>query len=465
MSSEQADELLTKTGGRPASGGVIPGRYSLSVGMPPTKPPEGWDWVPLSKIARLESGHTPSRKRPEYWGGDVPWIGIRDATGNHGTTIFDTQQHTNDLGIRNSSARVLPANTVCLSRTASVGYVVVMGRPMATSQDFVNWVCFDAIDYRFLKYILLSEHESMLRFASGTTHQTIYFPEAKAFHVCIPALESQKNIVAILQSLDDRIALLRETNATLEAIAQALFKSWFVDFDPVRAKMEGRVPDGMDEATAALFPDGLEETELGRRPKGWDVVSLATLMDIAGGMQPPADEFIGRMQDGYVRLIQIRDYETDSHLTYVPLTSKLRVTSREDVMIARYGASVGRICWGLEGAYNVALVRVVCDTHVREFLRTYLMSNVFQSRLDAVSGRSAQAGFNKSDIASFRLVSPTEQLLEIYHDAVWPMRETILHNRQQVTTLSTLRDTLLPRLISGQLRLPEAAVKIEAIAA
>src|SRR5207247_5267170 len=131
----------------------------------------------------LETGHSPRRKKPEYWVGDIPWIGIKDATENYGRVIMDTYQHTNELGIANSSARLLPRNTVCLSRTASVGYVVVMGQPMATSQDFVNWVCSNDLDWRFLKYVLVAEKDSFLRFAHGTTHQTIYFPEVKAFHI------------------------------------------------------------------------------------------------------------------------------------------------------------------------------------------------------------------------------------------------------------------------------------------
>jgi type I restriction enzyme S subunit len=139
--ADAIDIRETQTGGRPATLGVIPGRYALSVGKPAVKPPDGWAWTPLSELARLESGHTPSRKLAEYWEGDIPWIGIRDATENHGRTIYDTKQHTTVAGIENSSARILPENTVCLSRTASVGYVVVMGRAMATSQDFVNWVC------------------------------------------------------------------------------------------------------------------------------------------------------------------------------------------------------------------------------------------------------------------------------------------------------------------------------------
>jgi restriction endonuclease S subunit len=278
MSSERL--LDSKTGGRAATTGMIPGDFAIAVGNPGTPLADGWAWTLLMDVARLETGHTPSRQHPEYWGGEVPWIGIRDATGNHGQKIFETAQYTNELGIRNSSARILPSNTVCLSRTASVGYVVVMGVPMATSQDFVNWVCGPKLDYRFLKYVLLGERNSFLRFASGTTHQTIYFPEVKAFYVAMPDIGIQRSIADVLSALDDRIALLRETNATLEAIAQALFKSWFVDFNPVRAKMEGRVPEGMDEATAALFPDALVESELGLVPKGWRVGTLADLSDL-----------------------------------------------------------------------------------------------------------------------------------------------------------------------------------------
>ena len=234
-----ASRAETRTGGRPATTGTIGGNLALSVGMSDKPAPEGWRWTRLTDVARLETGHTPSRKRPEYWEGEIPWIGIKDATGNHGRKIHDTIQHTNQLGIAKSSARILPENTVCLSRTASVGYVVVMGRPMATSQDFVNWVCSENLDSQFLKYVLLGERSAFLRFASGTTHQTIYFPEVKAFHVCLPPILEQRAIAHILGTLDDKIELNRRMNETLEAMARALFKDWFVDFGPTRAKDRG----------------------------------------------------------------------------------------------------------------------------------------------------------------------------------------------------------------------------------
>jgi type I restriction enzyme S subunit len=216
----------TETGGREATTRVIPGEHALSVGMPSTPAPLGWKWSPLTSLARLESGHTPSRKHPEYWDGTTPWVSLIDAKQNHGRRIQDTIEHTNDLGIANSSARVLPRNTVCLSRTASVGYVVVLDRPMATSQDFVNWVCSEDLDPDFLKYLFLAEGRALLKFASGAVHQTIYFPEAKAFHVCHPRVPEQRRIVEKLDALREETRkldlLYRQKLSALEELDKSL---------------------------------------------------------------------------------------------------------------------------------------------------------------------------------------------------------------------------------------------------
>lgn len=225
-------ELVTKTGGRKATLRHIPGKLSLAVGMSRAGARRGWRWSALTDLARLESGHTPSRKHPEYWGGSVPWIGIQDARENHGQRIADTIQTTNELGIANSSARVIPQNTVCLSRTASVGYVVVMGRPMATSQDFVNWVCSEKLNPDFLKYLILAEgREGLLRYASGSVHQTIYFPEAKAFHICYPGTDEQDRIVQQCDALATKTlrltSLYKRKLDALEALKNSLLHQAF----------------------------------------------------------------------------------------------------------------------------------------------------------------------------------------------------------------------------------------------
>jgi type I restriction enzyme S subunit len=238
----------TETGGRQATTRHIPPKLALAVGMPTDPAPEGWQWAPLTSLARLESGHTPSRRHPEYWGGDIPWIGIGDAKANDGQRIDDTLEKTNELGIENSSARVLPENTVCLSRTASVGYVVVMGRPMATSQDFVNWVCTKQLDHNFLKYLFIAEADGLLRFASGAVHQTIYFPEVKAFHICYPPLTEQRRIVRILDDGLEVIAAAKcNTKRSLQN-ARALFESRLQFVFTQRG--EGRVEKRLSEVCA-----------------------------------------------------------------------------------------------------------------------------------------------------------------------------------------------------------------------
>ena len=240
---------LTRTGGREATTRHIPPKLALSVSMPSTPAPRGWKWSALSDLARLESGHTPSRNHPEYWGGDVPWISISDARAHDGDRIDDTEEKTNELGLANSSARLLPSNTVCLSRTASVGYVVVMGRPMATSQDFVNWICSEELDYNFLKYLFIAEDEGLLRFASGSVHQTIYFPEVKAFHICHPSLPEQQRIVGVL---DEAFAGLATAQAHAEKNlqnARELFDSYLEAVFAQRG--EGWAEKTMEEVAAS----------------------------------------------------------------------------------------------------------------------------------------------------------------------------------------------------------------------
>ena len=136
-------------------------------------------------------------------------------------------------------------------------------------------------DIRFTYYLLKTL--GLEKMNSDSAVPGLNRDNAHAVEIIVPSLLEQKEIAKALGTLDDRITLLRETNATLEAIAQALFKSWFVDFEPVRAKMEGRAPEGMDEATAALFPDGFEESALGLVPRGWRVTELTDMFDYKEG--------------------------------------------------------------------------------------------------------------------------------------------------------------------------------------
>src|SRR5207248_6591643 len=136
---------------------------------------------------------------------------------HHGRVIDNTLQHTNEEGLKNSAARLLPTGTVCVSRTASVGYVVTMGRPMATSQDFVNWVPTEAVTSKWLTLLFATDREVLRRFGKGSVHKTIYFPEWLATHVGLPPLVEQQRIVA---EVDNRLSVIDAVESNLKNTLQ-----------------------------------------------------------------------------------------------------------------------------------------------------------------------------------------------------------------------------------------------------
>lgn len=177
--------------------------------------PIGWERLSLLDVSRLESGHTPSRRRPEWWGGDVPWLALPDIRKLHGKYAYETTENTNDAGLANSSARLLPVGTVCLSRTASVGFTTILGKPMATSQDFCNWICDrEKLDPEFLMYAFMASQEAIRELGSGAVHKTIYMPTIQSFHICAPRIEEQQRIACTLR---DRLAAAEALTAGLKA--------------------------------------------------------------------------------------------------------------------------------------------------------------------------------------------------------------------------------------------------------
>jgi type I restriction enzyme, S subunit len=219
-----AHELIAQTTAPPRpnrwssrSGDIIRGHAALAVGNLATQLPEGWAWCPLVDIARMESGHTPSREHPEWWGGNVAWISLPDARDHDGRAIHDTSQHTNEKGLENSAARLLPAGTVCISRTASVGYVVVMGEQMATSQDFVNWIPTPAVTSDWLRIVFSADREALRRFGKGSVHNTIYFPEWLSIHIALPPLAEQHRIVA---EVERHLSVIEGIEKSVEANLQ-----------------------------------------------------------------------------------------------------------------------------------------------------------------------------------------------------------------------------------------------------
>jgi type I restriction enzyme S subunit len=194
----------------------------LSVGRDEAPAPEGWRWHSLLDLARLATGHTPSRRCPEYWAdGDIPWLALPDIRALDCRVATETSEKTNALGIANSSARVLPPGTVALSRTASVGFVTIFGCEMATSQDFVNWVCGPELHAPFLLWLLRTSRAFIKGVSTGAVHQTVYMDVVERFRVCLPDLPAQQKVAA---RLDEAFRLIQQLQSAHEAQLEALDK-------------------------------------------------------------------------------------------------------------------------------------------------------------------------------------------------------------------------------------------------
>lgn len=193
----------------------------------PTATADEWRWVALSDVARLESGHTPSRRNEAYWGGDVQWLSLKDVSGFDRVRIHETQDHPTPLGISKSSARLLPKDTVALCRTASVGKTVIFGTEMATSQDFVNWVCGPDLLPEFLYAIFLASQQEFKKEMQGSTHKTIYMPTVKRFGLLLPPMDVQRRIADAVSTRDRFLSRLREAESRADDLYHALAQRTF----------------------------------------------------------------------------------------------------------------------------------------------------------------------------------------------------------------------------------------------
>ena len=400
----------TSTGGRSAAGGVIPGRWVLSVGNPGTPVPPGFSWRMLTDLARLESGHTPSRRHSEYWGGKIPWIGIRDATQNHGSVLTSTNEAVTQAGIDNSSARVLPAGTVCLSRTASVGYTVMMGQPMATSQDFVNWVCGPELNPRYLMYLMMLEQESVRRFAHGTTHQTMYYPEAKALHVAVPDRAAQDRVVGMLGALDELI----EANARLADSCAGLRRV-------LVARALSSTTNSVPLSSTAQFINGKNFTK------------------DADGLGRPV-----------IRTPEIRRGPDSSTVRSDAQVSSQFIADPGDILFVWSGSLMVQRWQYEQGLINQHIFKVIPNPGVPAWLVFGLLEDRMPSFLGLAADKATTMGHIKRGDLEVPVPMPNLTEIPALDQDIRPLWDQELELRLEIRQLTQTRDELLPLLMSGR---------------
>ena len=343
------------------------------------------------------------------------------------------------------------ADDVLLSHNATVGRVAVV--PRIQERVLIGT---SLTQFRLDKNILLPRYlaayfssrdfqNQLAAVMSQTTRNQVPITSQRTLSIVIPTFSEQGIIADFLQVFDDRITLLRETNTTLEAIAQALFKSWFVDFDPVRAKQEGREPEGMDADTAALFPDSFEESELGLVPKGWQAGKVDTVLT-----RLPAKVRYTKDQIATDGVTPIYEQGAGILLGYHEGKAQYLADENDPAFIFGDHTCVTHLsCEPFDISQNV----IVLKGKDRATLWVYY----------AVKDKQTFQEYRRHwmELIVKDIVIPSAQICDAFAKNVNSYHLKMESNVRQSRTLTTLRNTLLPRLISGQLRLPDAEALIE----
>jgi type I restriction enzyme S subunit len=315
-------------------------------------------------------------------------------------------------------------------------------------------------DPKFISYQLQTQaHRNwMIQHAAGTTMPSLNEGIILRIPIVLKPLAEQRAIAGVLGALDDKIELNRRMNATLESMARALFQSWFVDFDPVRAKLDGRQPVGMDDETAGLFPEHLEESPLGHIPKAWEVCSLASKIELLSGGTPKTTE--PDYWDGEIPWYSVKDapsetdvwvIQTEKQITTLGIENSAAQVLPEGTTIISARGTVGKLALvGTPMAMNQSCYGV---RGLKGYANYFTYFSIRQATAD-LQQRTHGTVFDtitRQTFETLECIFPPAPLTQAFDRAVKPLLMQILYNSTQSHTLAEVRDTLLPKLLSGEI--------------
>jgi len=332
----------------------------------------------------------------------------------------------------------------------------------------------DPEDAKFVRLCFLSAplQHLMQVWANTTVQATLNLKEIKQLPLPWPPKEERQAIAHILGTLDDKIELNQQMNQTLEAIARALFKSWFIDFDPVRAKLAGRQPIGMDAETAALFPAEFEDGgAIGKIPKGWKVKPIGDAVKTVGGATPSTSE-PAYWEEGNFYWSTPKDLAPLS--SPVLLDTERRITEKglqkissgllpKGTLLLSSRAPIGYLAIAeIPLAINQGYIAIVCG---QELSNHYVLRWV-QFNMDVIEGRANGTTFMEISKKNFRPIPalvPPQQVLQVFNNQAEFIHQQAVNNLRQNKTLTSIRDALLPKLLSGEIRVQDAETVVEAV--
>lgn len=380
--------------------------------------------VPLSDICtKITSGGTPLTKRDDYYDGDIPWLRTQEV--NFGN-IYSTEKTITELGLNNSSAKIIPKDSVIVAMYgATAGKSAINKIPLTTNQACCNLIIDNnKADYRFVYYYLVNSYEKLLSAAVGAAQQNLGSKQISAMTINLPPLDQQKKIADILSSLDEKIELNRRMNKTLEQLGQALFRHYFVDNPEAKNWESGRVSDVIRIYSGFAF-----------KSKDFDIngkYGLVTIKNVQDG------SFIKDCTD------HLSEPPPDKTPGYVHLKSG-------DIILSLTG-NVGRVCIvvGRDYLLNQRVAKLVSDES-QAYTYFLFRSKIMKGRMVGISKGTAQKNLSPIETGKLKIKIPPTNIMSQFEEIAIDLLNMIVSNNEQSQTLTSLRDSLLPKLISGEI--------------
>ena len=397
-----------------------------------------WKEVTLGEIGTIVGGATPSTKNTSFYDGNIPWLTPKDLSVNSNKYIFRGERNITEAGFKSCSCKMLPKGSVLFSSRAPIGYVAIAANDMCTNQGFKSVIPNEETDSEFLYYLLKYNKDNIASQGSGTTFAEVSGKTMKDIEVVVPKeKEDQHRIASILSSLDRKIELNNKINADLEEMAQAIFKNWFVDFEP--------------------FKDGkFVDSELGMIPEGWKV---GTLGDITKNKSAKVKErndvkVLSPVTTG--ELVLSEEYFTKQ--VFSSSIAKYKIVNKGDFAYnpARVNiGSLGRNEFDFDGCVSpVYVVFSVLDGY-ENYFDLFRKTDFFKDSVASLAIGGVRQSLSYDDLSSIEVIITSENAVEEFNNLYNQMKKTIKANKLENSRLSLLRDTLLPRLMSGELEVPE----------
>lgn len=394
-----------------------------------------WKEVTLGELGTIVGGATPSTKNPSFYDGNIPWLTPKDLSVNSNMYILRGERNITEAGFKSCSCKMLPKGSVLFSSRAPIGYVAIAANDMCTNQGFKSVIPNEETDSEFLYYLLKYNKDYIASQGSGTTFAEVSGKTMKDIEVVVPKeKEDQHRIASILSSLDRKIELNNKINADLEEMAQAVFKNWFVDFEPSK---NGKFVD----------------SELGMIPEGWKVVVFDNILKVT------------TTKTGKEGIPEYSVTNTGIHPRDEKFTKNLSKSSAKNKLIRKgnlvFGMSREILNWGImkeevggvSSAYNVYIVdeKIVSTTYLECFIAQRM--DYFADLIKPAS-REGQ-GVDKALLMKKIIYIPPSEVLDVFLEKYNSIMHLTEIRNQENSRLSLLRDTLLPRLMSGELEVPE----------